>query len=883
MKLLKLVVRNNISAKAKLLIKALIVSVFIVFSTQTLFGQSSALNNLITLNVIDAPLKNVLDQLEKQARISFAFNPDKLPLDALVNYQANKKTLETVLNNISTTYHFNFELVEKQVVLLPKDDSPLSYNLSGNITDAQTGESLISATIHIDNLDYGAISNGYGYYSLALPYGKHKIEISYLGYKIRSDSIKLVSNTSFNLSLNQSFPELDEVIVNGYKPPNIELIQTGKVNLSPKLIVESPAAFGENDVIKSLEKVPGIKLQSEGSTFFYVRGGNKDQNLILIDDAPIYNPSHMLGLFSSIVPGVANSIDIYKSDYPLSKSGRLSSVIDIKTKEGNKNRFSGWGNIGIISTQLGIEGPFKKRQSSYILSGRFSRIKWIAKIDNPNIEKFNFYDLSGKMNFKLDAKNKLYISFYTGADNFLTKETGLGWSNYNGSIRWNKIINDHTFANTTVYGSNYEYLFYYDRADSVSWRSRIGELGIKTDITHFINSTNEFSWGASLNGRTINPGNLISNNEVPEEFIVSVKNNIETAGYGQYTFKPNNRWGFKIGMRASLWTSIGESFEFEFDNNNFAIDTLEYSASKAYNNYFQVEPRLTISYLINQNSSVKASYDRSSQNLHLITNSISPFTSFEIWLPSGPNIRPQTADQISFGYYYFISDIGISLQAETYYKELHNQIDYESHASTLLNPTIESELLFGTTKSYGIELLAKKEEGSIRGIIGYTLSTARSKFEELNNGSSFTAYTDRPHNLSLSLSYDIGKKITLGSNFVYTTGIPFSSPTSFYKYDGNEVPVYGVKNNSRLPNYHRLDLSAKFVLNKDLSKKFRHSIILSVYNLYGRKNPIFINFNKSLKGNGDFEVPTNLLTASRLSSQTYIYGFAPSINYQFRF
>ncbi len=881
--MLKLVVKQKISF-LKQLIKTLIISVFITLLAHSSFSQNNKLTQLVTIKAVDTSLKEILLELEKQTHVSFAFNPYKLPLEALVTYQATEESLESVLEFISTTYHFKFEIIEKQIALLPDSNSPpLSFSLSGNITDTETGEHLIGATIQIDNLNYGTISNGYGFYSMPLPYGKHTIKISYLGYKINSDSINLVSNTTFNIGLNQSTPNLKEIIVKGYKPTNIDLIQTGRVNLSPKTVVESPSAFGENDVIKSLEKIPGIQLQSEGSTFFYVRGGNKDQNLILIDDAPIYNPSHMLGLFSSIVPGTANSINIYKSDYPLAKGGKLSSVIDIKTKEGNKNRFSGWGNIGLVSTQLGIEGPFKKGQSSYILSGRFSRIKWVFKQQNPDLEKFNFYDLTGKTNFKLNDKSKLYFSFYTGADNFFTAESGLGWSNYNGSIRWNKIINKNTFANTTFYGSNYEYIFYYDRADSISWRSRIGEIGLKTDFTHFIKSNQEFSWGLNLNGRTINPGNLVSNNEVPEKYIVSVKNNIETAGYGQYSIKINNKWGLKFGVRASLWTSIGESFEFNFNDSGQATDTTAYKTGVAYHNYFKLEPRLTTSYFINENSSIKASYDRSSQNLHLITNSISPFTSFEIWLPSGPNIKPQLADQLSLGYYHFLPSIGISLQAESYYKVLHNQIDYKAHASTLLNPTIESELIFGTTKTYGLELFATKEEGRLRGMVSYTLSKAKSQFSELNNGKTFTAYADRPHNISLSLNYDIGARVTLSSNFIYTTGIPFSTPTSFYKYDGNEIPVYEGKNNSRLPNYHRLDFSAKFILNKNLSKNFRHSLIVSVYNLYGRKNPVFINFNKSSKGNGDFEVPTDLLNATRLTTQTYIYGFAPSLNYQFRF
>jgi TonB-dependent receptor-like protein/carboxypeptidase-like protein len=826
----------------------------------------------------------VLLQIEKQSSISFSFNPDNLPLEALVTYKESNTSLQKVLTYISNTYHFKFEQIEKQIALLPNPNaSPLTFNLSGNINDNQTGESLIGATIRIDNIDLGTISNGYGFYSLPLPYGNHTLQISYLGYEISNDTVTLVSNSTLNISLNQSFPELKEIIVQGYKPPNVELTQTGKISLSPKSIAESPAILGESDAIKSLEKIPGIQLQSEGSTFFYVRGGNKDQNLILIDDAPIYNPSHMLGLFSSIIPETANSIDTYKSDFPLSKGGRLSSVIDIKTKEGNKNRFSGWGNIGLVSTQLGIEGPIKKGKSSYLLSGRLSRIKWFFKKEFPDLDKFQFYDITSKVNFELANRDKLYFSFYTGADRFLASNSGLGWSNYNGSIRWNKIINQNTFVNTTFYGSNYEYLLYINRDKNESWRSRIGEIGFKTDFTHFLDKNQEIAWGLNVNGRTINPGNLNREDTIPEDLIVSVKNNLEIAGYFQHSVKFREKWGLKYGLRASLWTSIGESFEFTFNDDGIATDTLAYITGVPYHTYFQVEPRISISYFINDNSSVKASYDRSTQNLHLITNSISPFTSFEIWLPSGPNIKPQFSNQLALGYYHYLPAIGISLQAESYYKILQNQIDYESHASTLLNPTIESELQFGTTRSQGIEFFAKKEEGRIRGMVGYTLSKARSQFNNINNGKSFTAYADRPHNISLSINYDIARRVTLSSNFIYTTGIPFSTPTSFYLFDGNEIPVYDRKNNSRMPAYHRLDVSARFTLNKNLHKKFRHSIILSVYNLYGRKNPIFINFNKTINDKGKFEVPTNLLTASRLSSQIYIYGIAPSVNYQFRF
>ncbi|VAW28686.1 TonB-dependent receptor, partial [hydrothermal vent metagenome] len=490
----------------------------------TSFGQAGNLNHPISINATGISLREFLIAVEEQSNLPFAFNPGKIPLDVRVTYSANKQPLKSVLDFIASEFGLKYEQVERQIALLPNPElPPLSFNLNGNIIDEQTGEQLIGATIQVDGLNLGAITNGYGFYSISLPYGKHSLVISYMGYEVKTDSINLIANTSLSLHLNQSTPQLKEIIVKGYKPPKVTLVQTGKISILPKSVAESPMAYGENDVIKSLERIPGIKPQSEGSTFFYVRGGKKDQNLILIDDAPIYNPSHLIGLYSTIVPENTNSIDVYKSDFPISKGGRLSSVIDIKLKEGNKNRISGWGNVGILSTQLGIEGPLKKGLNSFVLSGRVSRIKWLVRKEMPNIEKFNFYDLTGKVNFELKDKNKLYFSFYTGSDKYIDKKSGLEWANFNGSIRWNKIINENTFVNSTFYGSNYEYIFHTNRGINEFWRSRIGEIGLKTNFTTFINTKQELNWGFNLTGRTINPGNLSSSRTIPDDLVVSVK------------------------------------------------------------------------------------------------------------------------------------------------------------------------------------------------------------------------------------------------------------------------------------------------------------------------------------------------------------------------
>ncbi len=856
--------------------------ILLVYAGHGARGQADELAQTVSLNIQGQTLAEALALIGKQTPLSFSYNPDKIPARATVNYTVKNQSLAEVLAHLGKTFRFGYRVIEKQIVLLPAGNQPLTFTLSGYVTDNETSESLIGATISVDSLGLGTVANGYGFFSLHLPYGRHTVQTSYLGYGIATQQVDLTQNQAVDFTLTPNAPQLQEIVVQGYSPLNVNLVQTGRVNIPPRAVAESPAAFGEKDVIKSLERIPGISLQSEGSTFFYVRGGNKDQNLILIDDAPIYNPTHLLGLFSSIVPDVVNSIAIYKSDFPLAKGGRLSSVIDIKTREGNKNRFSAWGNIGLVSTQLGIEGPFKQGASSYIVSGRLSRVKWVFKQEIPDLDQFQFYDLTGKMNFRLNQNNKLYFSVYSGADYFLTTETGLSWSNLNGSVRWNNLINENTFVNTTFYGSNYEYLFHISRPLGRQWRSRIGELGLKTDFSHFINSRQELAFGFSLNGRTINPGNLTGLDSIPAGQLVSVRNNLETVVYLQHEIR-GGKWGLKYGLRASLWTSIGEAFEFTFDENGRATDTLAYSQGEAYNNYVQVEPRITGSYFINSNASLKLSYGRSVQNLHLISNTISPFTSFEIWLPSGPNIKPQQADQLTLGYYHFLPSLGVALSAEGYYKYLYNQLDYAAHAATLLNPTVESQLEVGQARAYGIEFLARKDEGRLRGMFSYTYARVVSTFANINQGRAFNAYADRPHNLNINLTYDAGLRVILSSNFNYTSGLPFSSPTAFYRFNGSEVPVYARKNNDRFPAYHRLDIAAEFILNKNPDNNFRHSLTLSIYNLYGRKNPVFINFNKTPAGNGQFEVPVNLLTANRVTTRTYLYRVTPSISYQFRF
>jgi len=494
--------------------------------------------------------------------------------------------------------------------------------------------------------------------------------------------------------------------------------------------------------------------------FFYVRGGDKDQNLIIVDEAPIFNPSHLLGFFSTIIPEAVKDIDIYKADIPTSMGGRLSSVIDVKTRDGNLKNFQLWGSIGVVSSKLGIEGPFKKDYSSYFLTGRFSRIKWFVKQSEPNVEKFNFYDLTGKVNFKLNERNRIYGSFYSGSDFYEEdSNSGINWNNIAGTIRWNHLFSDRLFANTTFHSSKYDYFLVTDSDKNEKWNSHIANATLKSDFTLFKSPKNTISFGILFGFNNFNPGNLESDNpdsiNIPP--IVSKKNAEEFVIYGDQELRLSENWGLRYGLRLGSWTTtaVEGTFEFLFNDNGEPIEKLDFLEGDSYRTYGFAEPRFSLSYFSSENSSVKFSYSHNVQNIHLISNSISPFTSLEVWLPSSLNIRPQTADQASIGYYKRFPNSGIVLDTELYYKFLNHQIDYIDHAHMLLNPAVEGQLLFGVANAYGLEVMVRKDEGRIRGWVGYTLSSVKKKFAKIDNGTPFPAFYDRPNEINVFLTYDV--------------------------------------------------------------------------------------------------------------------------------
>ncbi len=858
--------------------------VLVMLGARNGHAQQERLSRSISIAFDAVALEEVIHTLEKETGLSFSFNPNRIDLSRQVTYKATDKKVNEILREILSLVGLSYEVVEGTVILKPQNEAlevkKKLVTLSGYLYDASNGEALIGAIVLLSP-QLGVVTNAYGFYSITIESGEYEISFSYLGFEKKLARLDLQQSETYSVKLNPQSPMLQEIVVVANEEEDIaHIISEGRTQLRPQTVSEKPSLFGEADAVKSLEMIPGVKLHSDGSTFYYVRGGVRDQNLIMVDDAPVYNPNHLLGLFSTVIPEAVNDIQLYKGNMPAWFGGRLSSVMDVRTKKGNDQNFEASGGVGLLTTRLTLEGPFTKDKSSFLLSGRFSRVKWFFKAIEDNITKFHFYDLTGKLNFNLNERNKIYFSFYNGGDEYFAINNGVNWSNNAVAFRWNHVINKKIFLNTTLAGGVYDYYLHTNLQNDAKWHSHLSNITLKTDFSYFHTPTQKIDFGLALTGYNFNPGNFSTTAfRAPA---VSVRNSSELVLYGNHEVELGMKWLLNYGVRLSTWTNEGGSFEFVFDENRMPTDTLFFKKGEKYQQYARAEPRLSVTYKAGENDAVKASLSRNIQNIHLISNSISPFTSFEVWLPSSVNIQPQSAWQADLGYRKDFSKNGLSMEVETFYKQMENQIDYEAHAETLLNPFFERELRFGRGVSYGAEFTLSKNAGKLQGLLGYTYSRAKRTFDEINGGRTYNAFYDRPHQVNVVANYDLSQRWTLGLNWTYYTGAPYSSPISFYLHNGLEVPLYGQKNNSRLPDYHRLDLSATVRLNRNPENRFHHDLTFSVYNAYARKNTLFINYNKTETADGTFKVPFNQLDGQRVITQFYLFRFTPSFTYNFR-
>ena len=846
----------------------------------------------------------VIKMIGELGNVNFSYNPEEIPVEKKITIITKGSTIIDICNQLFVPQGIDYFFVENQIILKlhhgkisgEEENSAKilkKFNICGYLKDKSTGEVLIGANVYPKGEGIGTTTNAYGYYSLTIPAGNYEIIYSFIGYKPATREIDLNGNQKISIEMEETKVEIPPVeVIDGNTNPTLLANSLSQFRFSPKMLTQIPGFVGDFDIIKALQTIPGIKSFGDGSSLFYVRGGNSDQNLILLDEAPIYNPSHLFGFFSVLSPDAINDVEAYKGDFPANYGGRLSSVIDIRAKNGNLKRYGFSGNIGPYASNISVEGPIIRDKGSFFVSGRVSTLNWLQSLNNTSTT-FNadFFDLNAKLNYKLNENNRVFGTFFYGRDNFSRQlETsihtyGISWNNLTGTLRWNHTFNNRLFVNTTAYYSRYQYYLYVSKELNDYWHSAIENLAVKSDFTWYLNLRNTIKTGVEVGWHHTNPGNVnFSGNEDQKNIPrVAECRSLEYDFYISDDVTIGNKLLIRCGVRLPVWQDIGPATIYYFDVNHKFTDSLNVGNNSSYATFFSPEPRIHIQYLLNDKSILKASYCRTTQFMQMLSNSTSPFTSLEVWLPSGPNIQPQKADQYVLGYSRQLFHSKINLSTEVFYKRFYNSIDYTDHANLLYNPLLEGELRFGKSWSYGLELTLRKTEGKFTGWIAYTFSRVFVQTAGVNNGNTYPAFYDRPNDLSVTLSYNTRKRWAFNTNWILVSGGPVTTPVGFYSNNGYSVPVYGNKNNDRLPLYHRLDLSVSYTFNKP-ENRFQHSLIFTLYNAYGRNNPFFVSFNRVENGDGNLVIPANMNGGYELIPTTIsVAGIIPSINYQFKF
>ncbi|MFZ4398422.1 MAG: TonB-dependent receptor [Bacteroidales bacterium] len=744
-----------------------------------------------------------------------------------------------------------------------------SFTVSGYITDKKTGETLIGATVlNMNNKQIGVSANTYGYYSLTLPKGNYELLFTYIGYQEQIVKINLAENKKLNVIMNESNLLLNEIVISANRENNrIIQSQMGVEKMNMLTISKLPVIFGEKDILKTLQLLPGVKSAGEGQSGFAVRGGSIDQNLILLDDAPVYNASHLLGFFSTFNADAIKDVTLYKGTAPAQFGGRISSVVDLKMNDGNNQRFGANGSIGLISSKLNIEGPVQKGKSSFLISGRRTYADLFLKLsDQFKDNQLYFYDLNTKFNYRFSDKDQIFVSGYFGRDVLgLNNRFSIDWGNSTATVRFNHLMNDKLFSNTSLIYSNYDYnINLTNNANPFSILSRVRDWNIKQEFHYFANNNNEWKIGVNVIYHTIIPGKITD--AVSTENLSDDRNGLESAMYISNDRQLSENIKINYGFRLSGFSVLGGSNYYELDKNLSIIDTI--NQNSIVKNYINIEPRLSLNYIFDKSNSLKFSYTRNTQNLHLINNSVTTSPT-DKWVMNTNIIKPEIGDQVSLGFFRNIKDNTFELSIETYFKWMQNQLDYKDAADER-DRVIETQLLYGKGRAYGVELLLKKNKGKFTGWIGYTLSRSEKEIDGINKNEWYPARQDRTHDLSVVLMYDINKRLNVSAIWVYQTGNAVTFPSGKYEVAGQTIWLYTERNGYRMPDYHRLDLGLTYKLKE--RKHFNSELSFSLYNAYGRENAYLISFEQSTTD-----------PAKTVAVQTSLFRWVPSISWNFKF
>jgi hypothetical protein len=763
-----------------------------------------------------------------------------------------------------------------------------NYTISGNIKDASTGEDLIGATVRIlDSSNTGTGTNVYGFYSLTLPEGKYSLKYSYIGYESKTKVIELNKSILLNLELNSGTTLKEFEVTSERDNDNITQNVMSITKLTPKDIESIPVLFGEKDVIKVLQLTPGVKSAGEGNSGFFVRGGAADQNLIILDEAPVYNASHLLGFFSVFNSDVIKDLTLYKGGMPAKYGGRASSVLDIKLIDGNSKKLTATGGIGLISSRLTIEAPIVKNKGSFVISGRRTYADLFLKLSKNAELKNNtlyFYDLVAKANYTFGKKDRIFVSGYLGRDKLaFGNQFSFDWGNKTGTIRWNHIYNDKLFSNTSLIFSDYSYKIKVTGGNqSLVLSSLIRDINLKQDYSYYLNQKHTLEFGGNIIYHKFLPGNLDAGQS--SSLKLNNKHALESALYIQDNYKVSELLSLSFGLRYSNFNYVGPSTKYVFNEGGTVVTKKTYDKWKSIQQYHGLEPRINATYQLSENSSVKASYNRNYQYMHLLSNSTSTQPN-DLWVPSTNNIKPLIADQVALGYFKNLNKNAYHFSVEAYYKNLQNQLDYKDGANLFLNETVENQLVFGKGYAYGVELLIKKVKGDFSGWIGYTYSRSFKKIPLINQGNAYPAKQDRIHDISIVGMYNFTPRIKLAATWVFSTGNAVTFPSGKYTVNNQVVPLYTERNGYRMPNYHRLDVgltlngknyktrvNSKTGKKEKIKRKIESSWNFSVYNAYARANAYTITFRPKAGEPNKTE-----------AVQTSLFKIVPSISYNFKF
>ncbi len=729
--------------------------------------------------------------------------------------------------------------------------------LSGYIKDASNGETLIGAAAFIRDLSAGTASNEYGFYSISLEKGTYTVEYSYLGYQTIIKEIVLDDNVTMTIELKEDAAVLDEVVIQAEKGneqiTNTE-ISTNKLSIAT--IEKMPALLGEVDIIRSIQLLPGVNTVGEGASGFNVRGGSIDQNLVLLDEAPVYNSSHLFGFFSVFNPDAVKDVKLYKGGIPARYGGRLSSILDVRMKEGNSKQFNISGGIGSIFSKLAIQGPIKKDKASFFLAARRSYIDVIARpfLKDQGDVALNFYDITLKTNVNINDNNRLFFSGYFGKDQFgFGADAGFNWGNQTATIRWNHIFNNKLFSNFTAFYSkyNYELKFGEDVKDQFNWDASIINYSFKNDYSWFINARTTFIFGGQVIFYQFEPGNASGTSSgATIDFSLDKKNAIESGIFAELEQKVHPKLKLNYGIRASLFNYLGPGSVYEFEETEPGrpkelVSETEVDGYKNIQTYARPEPRFSATYLVNLKTSIKASYNRTVQYIHLVSNTAASLP-IDVWTPSTNNIMPQSAHQVGIGFFRNFKEDTYSLTVESYFKKYNSLQEYVEGAELFLNEQVEGEILSAKGRAYGMELLFEKKKGRFTGWISYTLARTERIAPGINRGEWFAARFDQTHSLSTTLFYDFKKRWSISANYVVNSGTPVTFPTSRVVVQDYVIPYNTTesRNNIRIPAYHRLDLSATLHSKDKPGKAFNWKLVLGIYNVYNRSNAFAIYFRQ---------------------------------------